>query len=162
MLADCSGGSDLKNCKRNRLRAWTFRTAQPPLPPSPTLTVVLREKFWVMGKIAGQLSRFLYRTVSSVTVCDFNFGTIFAGFQLSYAVFISTLELVEMDFTGEGTGWCVSCCSEGVRFFQFLAREEPSGLTDLKVWDIDYYVVRGSAVVKIFLLGWAKHLQLTN
>lgn len=123
----------MKNCKRNRLRAWTFRTAQPPLPPSPTLTIVLRAKFWVMGKIAGQLSRFLYRTVSSVTVCDFNFGTIFAGFQLSYAVFISTLELVEMDFTGEGTGWCVSCCSEGVRFFQFLAREEPSGLTDLTV-----------------------------
>ena len=86
-----------------------------------------------MGKIAGQLSRFLYRSVSSVTVCDFDFGTIFAGFQLSYAAFISTLELVEMDFTGEGTGWCVSCCSEGVRFFQFLAREEPSGPTDLTV-----------------------------
>ena len=152
----------MKNCKRNRLRAWTFRPAQPPLPPSPTLTVVLREKFGVMGKIAGQLSRILNRTVSSVTVCDFNFGTIFAGFQLSYAVFISTLELVEMDFTGEGTGWCVSCCSEGVRFFQFLAREEPSGLTDLTVWDIDYYVVQGSFVVKIFLLGWTKHLQLTN
>ena len=48
----------MKNCKRNRLRAWTFRPAQQPLPPSPTLTIILRAKFGVMGKIAGQLSRF--------------------------------------------------------------------------------------------------------
>ena len=72
----------MKNCKRNRLRAWTFRPAQPPLPPSPTLTVVLRAKFWGMGKIAGQLSRFLYRSVSSVTVCDFKFLHHFCRFPI--------------------------------------------------------------------------------
>ena len=38
-----------------------------------------------------------------------------------------------MDFTGEGTGWCVSCYSEEARFSQCLGREELSGLTESKV-----------------------------
>ena len=127
------GGSNFWVCEWN-LQVWPFKWQ--PL----TSRVYNLRVSWMCFSVFSCFHLFLTNLFFDIVFF------LLLGFQWFCVVFISTLALVETDFTGEETVLCASCCSGERRCYLFLVKGELSGLTELKVmsgifiWQISRYV----------------------